>query len=94
VEDTIACQVFTESGEAVGTIEELFWNGAHDVWIVRGDRETMIPVIPEFVRAVDLAARRITVAWTVDAGDKDEGDSAGPGTGGGEEHDGGRDGDA
>ena len=67
VEDTPGCQVTTEDGVALGVVETVFWNGAQDVWVIRaGDRETMIPVVPAYVRQVDPAARRIVVAWTAE----------------------------
>jgi len=67
VVDTLGCHVTTEAGEALGVVETSFWNGAHDVWVIRdGDRETMIPVVPAYVRQVDLAGRRIVVAWSAE----------------------------
>jgi 16S rRNA processing protein RimM len=63
VEDTIGCDVFAEEGARLGTVEATFWNGAQNVWVVRGAREILIPVVPAFVRTVDAAQRRIVVAW-------------------------------
>jgi len=64
VGDTIGCQVTTEEGVALGVVETVFWNGAQDVWVIRaGDRETLIPVVPAYVRQVDPVGRQIVVAW-------------------------------
>ena len=67
VGDTLGCHVTTEEGVALGVVETAFWNGAQDVWVIRdGDRETLIPVVPAYVRQVDPAGRRIVVAWSVE----------------------------
>jgi 16S rRNA processing protein RimM len=58
----LGCEVFSVNGERLGTIEETFSNGAHDVWRVRsGEREVLVPVISEVVIAMDFEARRITI---------------------------------
>jgi 16S rRNA processing protein RimM len=65
VADIPGCQVFGEDGTRLGLVRETFWNGAHDVMlVVNGDApEQLIPLIPEFVRAVDVGARTVQVAW-------------------------------
>jgi 16S rRNA processing protein RimM len=65
VSDVIGCEVFAETGSRLGVVEETFWNGAHDLMVVRGegDREHLIPLVPEFVREVDVTGRKIQVAW-------------------------------
>jgi 16S rRNA processing protein RimM len=60
--EAIGCQVFLTDGSRIGTIEEIFSNGAHDIWVVReGEREILVPVIEDVVKAMDFAARRVTV---------------------------------
>ena len=67
VEDTLGCQVSTEEGADLGVVETVFWNGAQDVWVIRaGDRETLIPLVPAYVRRVDPVARQIVVAWSAE----------------------------
>ncbi len=63
VADAVGCDVVAEDGRPLGTVTEVFWNGAHDVLLVKGERELLIPAIGPFVRAVDTGARRVTVAW-------------------------------
>jgi len=55
--------VVTEEGEALGEVHELLdTGGANQVLVVRGPRgEVLLPFIEVFVRAIDPAARRITV---------------------------------
>jgi len=57
----VGCEVTTEEGRVVGTVAEVWPSPAHPVLVVRGAGEILIPSVPEFVRAVDLAARRVTV---------------------------------
>jgi 16S rRNA processing protein RimM len=60
--EAIGCEVFLTDGSRLGTIAEIFSNGAHDVWIVRDDeREVLVPVIEDVVKSMDLAARRVTI---------------------------------
>jgi 16S rRNA processing protein RimM len=63
VADSIGCEVRKEDDRVLGVVAEVFWNGAQDIMIVRGATEILIPMISEFVRAVDIAARKIVVAW-------------------------------
>lgn len=55
-------EVMLTDGRRLGTIEDIMSTGAHDVWVVRdGDREVMVPVISDVVKAMDLEARRVTI---------------------------------
>jgi 16S rRNA processing protein RimM len=58
----LGCEIVTTTGLAVGTIEEVFSNGANEVWVVRGRAaEHLVPVIEDVVKSIDLAARRIVI---------------------------------
>ena len=72
VEDLLGCRVTTEHGEELGTVESIFWNGAHDVLSVVGGAvessgakatEHLIPLVPAFLQLVDAPARRVVVRW-------------------------------
>lgn len=54
--------VRTEDGRELGTLADIVSTGANPVYVVRGDRERLLPAPPEFVKAVDLEARVITLA--------------------------------
>lgn len=55
-------EVMLTDGRRLGTIEDIMSTGAHDVWVVRdGAREVLVPVISDVVKAMDLAARRVTI---------------------------------
>jgi 16S rRNA processing protein RimM len=60
--EAIGCEVFLTDGSRLGAIEEIFSNGAQDIWVVRdGEREVLVPVIEDVVKAMDLAGRRVTI---------------------------------
>jgi 16S rRNA processing protein RimM len=62
VEDLIGCTVIDTEGRERGTVKSTFWNGAQDVLTLTGpDGEAHVPAVPEFIREVDLDARRVVV---------------------------------
>jgi 16S rRNA processing protein RimM len=63
VDDLIGCEVVDIAGQARGTVRATFWNGAQDVLTVQtpGGEELLVPVVAEFIREVDLVARRLVV---------------------------------
>ena len=69
--DLVGLAVENEAGEAMGTVAGLISTGAHDVLQVRegeGEEgvERLIPFVAAYVLDVDLATRRIRVAWQKD----------------------------
>jgi 16S rRNA processing protein RimM len=55
-------EVILTDGRRLGTIEDIMPTGGHDVWVVRdGQREVLVPVIADVVKAMDLEARRVTI---------------------------------
>jgi 16S rRNA processing protein RimM len=58
----VGLKVFTTTGELIGTIVHVFFSGGHDVWVVRhGEKEHMIPVTDEVVRAIDIPGGRVVI---------------------------------
>ena len=58
----VGCEIVTTTGLSVGIIEEVFSNGANDVWVVRQrSAEYLVPVIEDVVKDIDLAARRVII---------------------------------
>lgn len=66
--DLEGMDVATVEGVSLGRVSHLFATGANDVVVVRDDeRERMIPfVLEQYVKQVDLDARRIVVDWDPD----------------------------
>lgn len=63
VAEIVGLEVVTESGESLGTVAEVLFTGANEVYIIRGGPrgEILLPAIASVVQQVDLAAKRITV---------------------------------
>ena len=74
--DLVGLEVVDEGGEVLGKVEGLFESGETSVLVVAGvappgtgsktPRERMIPFVPQYVKAVDRDAKRITVDWKPD----------------------------
>ncbi len=60
-------RVMTLAGEELGTVDHLLETGAHDVLVVKGERERLIPfVIGQVVTKVDREHGEIRVDWEKD----------------------------
>ncbi len=65
--DLIGLAVENTDGERLGTVGSLIETGAHDVLVVDGDRQRLIPfAVGPIVREVDLESGRILVDWDAD----------------------------
>ncbi len=58
----VGLRVETTDGQPLGTLVELMTAAANPIYVVRGEREWLIPATPEVVKRVDLAGGVITVA--------------------------------
>jgi len=62
VHDIVGLAVRDEAGSDLGTVADVLRYPASDVYVVRGPAgEIMIPAVREFVRAVDIEGRTMTV---------------------------------
>lgn len=66
--DLIGCEVVNLQGERLGAVAHFVEIPAHAIMVVRGERETWVPAVPQFLRRVDLDARRVIVDWGGAAG--------------------------
>ena len=57
----VGCRVVREDGEPLGVLEAVWNTGVHPIYVVRGEREWLLPAHAEVVRNVDLEAGVITV---------------------------------
>ncbi len=63
VDDVIGCSVVDEEQGEIGTLTGVIDQAAQDIWQVEGEQgEVLIPVVREFIREMDLEAKRIRVA--------------------------------
>ncbi|NGZ08064.1 MAG: 16S rRNA processing protein RimM [Nitrospira sp. LK70] len=62
--DLVGLAVSTEEGQPIGVLEEIWDLPGNPLFVVRQEaKEILIPAAKELVRAVDLAARKMTVRW-------------------------------
>lgn len=61
--DLYGIDVFTDEGELLGTLSEVYTTGANDVYGVKDSEgsEILIPAIKQCVVAVDIAGKKMTV---------------------------------
>jgi len=65
--DLLGLTVRLADGTELGTIEKMLATGAHDVMVVRGERERLIPFVQEqFVKSVSLDDGIVVVDWDPD----------------------------
>jgi 16S rRNA processing protein RimM len=64
--DLVGLEVVDADGKSFGKVDGLFETGETSVMVVKGERERMIPFVPQYVTNVDREAGRITVEWKAD----------------------------
>lgn len=61
IQDIIGAEVVTEDGESIGKLAEVMDAPASMIYVVRGERERLIPAVPEFILKTDADTGIITV---------------------------------
>ena len=63
VHDLVGLTVRTRDGAVLGELAEVLTTGANDVYVVRrpGERDVLVPAIPDVVLDIDLEARTMTI---------------------------------
>lgn len=64
--DLLGLAVVTLHGEPLGRVKSLVETGAHQVLVVEGDRERLLPFVANVVSGVDLVTGVIRVDWGFD----------------------------
>ncbi len=64
--DLIGMTVFNREGVELGQVTGLMETGSHDVLVIKGERERLIPFADAYVAHVDQLDRRIEVNWEPD----------------------------
>lgn len=65
--DLEGLNVVTTQGETLGKVDHLLPTGAHDVLVIQGETQTLIPyVMDRFVKHIDVDKQTITVDWDAD----------------------------
>lgn len=61
IQDIIGAKVVDEQGREIGLLAEVLETPASRVYVVQGEREHLIPAVPEFIMSTDAEAGVITV---------------------------------
>lgn len=61
IQDIIGAKVVDEQGTELGVLEDVMDLPRHSVYVVRGEREILIPAVPEFILHTDADKGIITV---------------------------------
>lgn len=59
--DLIGLEVYTQEGQFLGILKEVLQPGANDVYVVEGQKEILLPVIPDVVQKIDIPNHKIIV---------------------------------
>lgn len=59
--DILGLRVVCDDGRTLGKVTEVLQTGKNDVYVVRGEKEYLIPVIDEVVLDTDIAAGQILI---------------------------------
>ena len=59
--DLIGLSVVSDAGEPLGRLTEVLQRPANNVYVVQGERERLIPAVPEFIVDTDLGSGVMTV---------------------------------
>jgi 16S rRNA processing protein RimM len=64
--DLVGLAAFNREGEPLGSVADVVEMPAHPILVLAGERERLVPLVPDRLVAVDLAAGRVTLDWHVD----------------------------
>ena len=61
IQDIIGAEVIDENGNILGNLADVLEAPASNVYVVRGEREILIPAIDKFILKTDVENKKITV---------------------------------
>jgi len=61
--DLLGCEVVNVAGRVLGVVDHFIETPAHALMVVRGEAEFWVPAVPQHLRRVELASRRVVVDW-------------------------------
>ena len=64
--DLMGLEAFSLTGAPLGRVTGVLELPAHPVLVLRGERERLVPLVPERMAGVDLEAGRLTLDWHPD----------------------------
>jgi len=72
--DLIGMEVYTDSGNLLGTIEDVFPTGSNDVYVVKDNlgKQTLLPAIGDVIKNVDVENKKMVVHLIEGLGENNE----------------------
>jgi len=64
--DLVGLEAYAQSGAPLGRVSGILELPAHPVLVLEGDRERLVPLVPERLVSVELEAGRLTLDWHPD----------------------------
>lgn len=64
--DLLGLEAVNVAGAPLGRIDEILELPAHPVLVLKGDRERLVPLVPQRLVAVDLESGRVMLDWHPD----------------------------
>lgn len=63
IADILGLEVYTEEGELLGKVDDIFSTGANDVYVVKDElgKQILLPSIPEVLKEIDLEKGKVIV---------------------------------
>lgn len=61
ISDIIGCKVYKTDETFVGEVVDLIENPANDVYVIKGEKEYLIPQVSEFVKDIDIESKKIII---------------------------------
>lgn len=63
IADLIGLDVYTEEGELLGKVDDIYSTGANDIYVVKNEegKEKLLPGIDEVIKNIDIDSGKITV---------------------------------
>ena len=61
VVDLIGCNVVDTNGLNYGTLKEVYFTGANDVYEIKGEKTLMLPALKKVLKEVDIENKKITL---------------------------------
>ena len=63
IADLLDCEVFSETGEKIGVLCDVFSTGSNDVYDIKREnaKNLLVPIIEGVVKSVDIADKRIII---------------------------------
>ena len=63
IADLLGLDVFLDTGEKLGILDDIFNNGSTDIYVVKNElgKQFLLPYIDEVIKNIDLENEKITV---------------------------------